>query len=142
LEIAEKTTTMLVVALATIGVNLVLNVLLISRYGYPAAAASSLVSYLFYVAVVYRFSGKYIRMVVSWGSMGRIATACVVACLCYVGIRYAGESYALSGVYTAVLSTIAFALSYGVTLYATRELVAEKQQLGHWVHRFQSSQTR
>jgi O-antigen/teichoic acid export membrane protein len=75
LEVAGRTGVMLGVAAGAAAVNLALCFAFVGRYGYRAAAVITLLTYVGYVAVVYVFARRYVRVGIPAWSLARVLAA-------------------------------------------------------------------
>ena len=127
LELAERTLTMSLSALAAATLNLVLNFVLVPRYGFVGSSYATLVSYGTYCVVIWFQS----RSAMKWSvRVRRIAVYLGIAALIAAGIQYAfhrwgvltqagqGPSYLQLGVETVVY-LVAFTTIL-VTLFGRR----------------------
>ncbi len=128
LEIAERTGVMLAVVAATALLNLALNLVLIPRYGVPAAAVVTCGSYLLYAVAVYLFSRSYARLRVSPATLLRVGAAGLGG---WLALRLAAGSVAAGlapGPRVAAEAAFAGAV-YVAVLLATGELAMELRRL-------------
>ena len=127
LELREKTRTMMVVAVLSALLNLLLNLWLVPRYGYIAAAYTTLVSYIFYTGLIYAET----RSVVPWTiDRGPALTAMVAALGAYALAALASRTWAPVLILTA--GSLLFIILFG-TLFlsmsrATRTAVKQYLQ--------------
>jgi len=128
LEIAERTGVMLAVAAATAVLNLGLNLLLIPRFGVPAAAVVTFASYLLYAVVVYLFSRRYARIRVALATLLRVAFAGLAAWLA-VDLAHGSAVASLGALPRVVLIALLAGVVYIAVLLATGELAAEQRRL-------------
>jgi O-antigen/teichoic acid export membrane protein len=128
LEILEKTRLMLLLVVAAAGLNVVLNLVLIPRYGYNGAAAATFLSYLVYPLLVYLVSAKGIAWRLPWRSVGRTAAAALVMAGVMLGLKsiLPGNIPPLIGVIIAALIGL---LVYIVILLVLKELRPYEKQL-------------
>lgn len=140
LEIANRTQVMMGVAALTAFLNVMLNLLLVGQYGYQAAAVVTLISYVFYMVVVYRYSRQYLRLRIPWKSVLRTSVAGATAGVC---LRLVKQVLMTTLTNTALGIGLSLLLSSGVyvvILIASGELAPECRQLLAVIRRYQSSQ--
>jgi len=70
LEFTERTRLMFILCLSVAGLNLGLNIILVPIYGYPAAAYSTLISYVAYAIIVGIAGQRFVRWRVKLRSVG------------------------------------------------------------------------
>jgi len=75
LEARRRTGRIFVAAAIAAGANVVLNLLLIPRFGYTAAAVATLTSYVLLLVGIVVYCGREARMVVPWKSVVRLLVA-------------------------------------------------------------------
>ncbi|MFQ5512390.1 MAG: polysaccharide biosynthesis C-terminal domain-containing protein, partial [Candidatus Krumholzibacteriia bacterium] len=112
LEILEKTGVMLRLVTVAAGVNIVLNFIVIPRYGYHGAAVTTLVSYLTYPVMVWWVSRQHIR----WYVTRRTGVNLVVSGAAMTAAVY-GARVLLAGRMPPVAAVVA-AVVAGLLLYA------------------------
>lgn len=71
-EITGNTKSMLFYVLISVGINILLNIILIPYFGYVGAAIASLISYASYPVFIYFTSKKLIKWIIPWKSIGNI----------------------------------------------------------------------
>jgi len=86
LEVAARTHIMLYVGMLTVFLNILFNLLFVSKYGYQASAIIMVASYIFYSIVIYMFSRQYIKLFFPWRTILRIGIAGCISTICLVGI--------------------------------------------------------
>ncbi len=59
-------------------INLILNIIFVPRFGIVAAAASTMLSYVFSLVFMSYYSLKYMRLDVDWLSIGKCILAAIV----------------------------------------------------------------
>lgn len=79
LELTERTALMFQLAGVTAMVNIVLNLMLVPRFGYPAAAFTTLASYLLYPVLVHRAAPAGMPWRIPWATIARAWAAGLVA---------------------------------------------------------------
>ena len=138
LEVTNRTLLMLGVAAVTVAMNVVLNVLLVDRFGYQASATIALFSYLFYMLASYRFSKKYIRIHVSPHVVVHIVIADGLAFLAiWSMLRLLPDVLgSLGGI---LLIVLLFSLVYLATLVMVGELNAKRRVLISRIHRLRAA---
>jgi O-antigen/teichoic acid export membrane protein len=87
LELAERTGLMFGLVSVTAVFNLALNFLLVPAYGYPAAAWTTLASYLLYPVLVYRASRRLWPWRIPWATVVRAAASGLLAGALAVVVR-------------------------------------------------------
>ncbi|MBA7678252.1 lipid II flippase MurJ [subsurface metagenome] len=140
LEIAERTKVMLGVAVITVCLNIVLNLIFIKRFGYPAAAIMALFSYLFYMFVVYRFSRRYLRLRFSLKSCFRIAIASGISGVCLWIVKQYTRDALTSSAFSIIVTILLFGCVYLLILNISGELSTEIKKLLKIIKRYRSSQ--
>ena len=78
LEVMEKTRVMLVLVAVCVSLNILLNLVFVPRYGYQAAAVTTLVSFLAYPLLVYRASRDALPWAVPWRTLATVTVASVI----------------------------------------------------------------
>ncbi len=73
----KKTKLIMADTLMAAGLNIVLNFALVPRFGYMAAAYNTLASYGLLLFVTWLQSRRYMRWIIPWGELARIAAACL-----------------------------------------------------------------
>jgi O-antigen/teichoic acid export membrane protein len=129
LEIAERTRSMMSVAMFCAGLNIGLNLLFIGKYGYPTAAVSALLSYLIYTVIVYSLSRRYVRVRLSWGSVARVMTAAAFACISLGIGKHVLTAIVSNLLIWIMISIFFFTCIYLLVLNFLGELTAEKRRL-------------
>jgi O-antigen/teichoic acid export membrane protein len=136
LEIAKRTGIMMGVAALTAFLNVTLNLSLVGQYGYAAAAVVALISYVFYMVVVYSFSRQYVRLRIPWKSVFRICVAGGSAGVCLWLVKHTMIITIIGSALTIGLSILLFSGIYLIMLIVSGELMAERQQFMAIVSRY------
>ena len=128
LEIREKTRLMLALVIVAAGLNVVLNLVLIPRYGYNGAAVATFLSYLVYPLLVYWVSRRDIAWRLQWRSVGRTAAAALAMGAAMLGLKTVlpGNIPPLGEVIIAALIGL---IVYIVILLVLKELRPYERQL-------------
>ena len=79
LELAERTRLMFLLVAVCALVNIILNLIFVPRYGYPAAAVTTLASNAVYPILVHLASRRLIPWRIPWAAMAQVSAAGVVA---------------------------------------------------------------
>ncbi len=79
LELSERTGLMFRLAGVTAMVNIALNLMLIPRFGYAAAAFTTLACYLLYPVLVHRATPEGMPWRIPWGTIARACVAGIIA---------------------------------------------------------------
>jgi O-antigen/teichoic acid export membrane protein len=103
---------MLLLVTMAAGLNVVLNLIFIPRYGYNGAAAATFLSYLVYPLLVYRVSRAEIPWRLQWRSAGRTVAAVLVMAAVMLGLKGV-----LAGVVHPLIEILVAAL-LGLAVYA------------------------
>ncbi|PKP61715.1 hypothetical protein CVT91_02155 [Candidatus Atribacteria bacterium HGW-Atribacteria-1] len=98
--------------------NLGLNFLLIPKYGYVAAAITTLISYIFLLILMIFFSRKLFIWQFPFKSLVKVAYASVVM---GIVVYYVGNSLTSSNLLNLILSIIIGVVVYLLTLFLLRE---------------------
>ena len=122
-ELSAQTTVIFRNSAISGGVNMLLNVILLPRFGYMAAAVSTFLGFLLYFLLSKLESRKYMKWTLPWACYARIcgAAAAMAAAVYGLSALLPGNWYwlvALIGVGVIV---------YGLLLYVTGELAPEVQ---------------
>ena len=110
LGLHKRTTIIMIDSLIAAALNVGLNVLLIPRYGYMACAWNTLFSYAFLLALTWIQSRRFMRWVVPWAALTRVAAAA----LCMAAVVYAMTANLPFG-----LALLAAQFFVGVCVYAS-----------------------
>jgi O-antigen/teichoic acid export membrane protein len=110
LELAERTRTMFLLVLVTALANIALNLLLVPRYGYIAAAWTTLACNTLYPVLVYVAAQRHVAWRIPWTSLAPIAAASALAGLAAWLVRER-----LNG--AAALWNLGAAVLVGLTVY-------------------------
>lgn len=89
LELSERTDILFVLAAIVAALNVALNFVFIPRYGYPAAAVTTLASALLYPVLVHWVSRRYVPWRIPWGTLVEASVAAGLAMLAGVFVRRA-----------------------------------------------------
>lgn len=127
LEIARRTGIMMGVAILTAVLNVMLNLLFVGQYGYPAAAVITLISYAFYMVVVYGFSRQYVRIRIPWKSVFRICVAGGITGACLWLVKRAMVFIPMDSVLGIALCILLSGGIYLIVLTISGELTPERQ---------------
>jgi O-antigen/teichoic acid export membrane protein len=122
LEVMEKTRVMMALVTVSAALNLALNFVFVPRYGYTAAATTTLVGYASYPILVHWVGRRHLRWRVPWRTVSiAVLAAGVMSVVMYVFGRTVGAHspwlILVGG------SAIGF-LSYAALLYVTRQVRA------------------
>lgn len=129
LEIAKRTGVMMGVALVTAFVNVTLNLLLVSEYGYTAAAVIALISHVFYTVVVYTFSRHYVRVRIPWKSVLRICVAGGSAGMCLWLLKQAVIKTTIDSTLGIGIGVLLCSCVYVIGLIVSGEVMLQGQPL-------------
>jgi len=135
-----KKTGFISLAIALAGIlNLALNLLFIPRYGIMAAAVSTVVSYVFLLALMVVVSRRFFVWAFPWRTLGRVASASAVM----GGIMAATVHLLKTGTMVKIaVSGMAGIFMYFVLLYGLREFSHEEIQTAvRWVRRLRQRET-
>ena len=123
LELTERTALMFQLAGVTAMVNIALNLMLIPRFGYPAAAFTTLASYLLYPVLVHRVAPEGMPWRIPWTTIARAGVAGLVAAgLALATRRVLGGAPPIVVVCTVTLVVTA---AYAALLLAWRRFVRQ-----------------
>jgi O-antigen/teichoic acid export membrane protein len=136
LEIAKRTGVMMGVAALTAFLNVMLNLLLVGQYGYAASAVVTLISYVFYIVVAYRFSRQYVRPLIPWKSVFRICVAGGSAGICLWLIKQAITTTTIDSALRIGLGILLSSGIYLIVLIVSGELMPEGQRFQAVVSRY------
>jgi O-antigen/teichoic acid export membrane protein len=117
LHLARRSEQLLLVTLISIAVNLVGNWYTVPAHGYNACGIVRLVSNAVLVIAVAAFSRRYLRWVIPWNSLGRIALAAAITGVC---LHMAAAWLPVN------LLTLGALLVLGATLYAAALLLTRE----------------
>lgn len=87
LELHNKTGLMMIVGLAAAGVNVLLNLIAVPRYGYIGAAYTTLFSYFFYAVVIGAIGWKYVPWKLPTKALILSSILVIVATVTAVSVR-------------------------------------------------------
>ncbi|MFH1149465.1 MAG: flippase [Actinomycetota bacterium] len=89
----EKRTSLTLIPIGTAALsNILINLVLIPRYGFPGAAWATMISYALYLAIAVVLSSRYMRWQFPWGASARIGLASAVMGAGLWGMERAGLS--------------------------------------------------
>jgi len=117
LEFRNKTKIMFLYVLLCAAIKIALGIIFIPRYGYLAAAVTSLISFLAYPLLVYFGTRRDIRWRIPWLSVLRILTASVAPIILFMIVRITR----IGIVPTILIDTILMAPLYALGLYLLKE---------------------
>jgi O-antigen/teichoic acid export membrane protein len=121
----KKTSLITVSAIAAGLLNMVLNIVFIPRYGYVAAAVTTLVSYVSLLCLTAWFSRRVFVWEFPWRSLVHVAVASgVMAVILYI----AGHAIRLGPLATLMICTSIGLGVYGLALLVLREFSPEELQ--------------
>lgn len=125
LELKEKTAVMCALVLVTAVANVALNLVFVPRYGYFAAAVTTLVSFLLYPLLVYATVRSHVRWSIPWGTIGRASAASLMTAAGLVaGKRGLPEAVPVASVlFGGVVAGVAV---YAALLVVTKEITREE----------------
>ncbi len=111
LELAERTHVMFVLVAITAAFDFVLNLIFVPKYGYAAAAWTTLVSYALYPVLVHWISRRYIPWRIPWRAIAVAVVGGVFAGSVGAACRPAFHSLPpiVSGSLTAIVVVLAYA---------------------------------
>ncbi|MFH2145331.1 MAG: oligosaccharide flippase family protein [Candidatus Omnitrophota bacterium] len=112
LELAEKTRPIFFSIFVCIILNILLNIIFIPKFGYIAAAATTLVSFMFYPILIYRLTPPAMRWAMPWRSLGSGLSSCLAS----AGILVILKKYFFCG--ETGLFLIGFLMMLGLVIYA------------------------
>jgi len=115
LELAEKTKAIFFSISVCIILNIMLNVIFIPKFGYIAAAVTTLVSFMFYPILTYRLTPASVRWIIPWRSLGNS----IISCLISAGILFALKTILLceTGIFSLFFLIMLGLVIYVVVLY-------------------------
>lgn len=120
LEVNRKTLTMLLLAIACSVVNVILNSLLVGRFGYVAAGWSTLISFSLYPVLAYIVTFRGLRWHVPWRAiLWLVVGGAISAVLAYYGVN---RLDALGAFGRAAVNGVMVVVVTGVVLLAAREI--------------------
>jgi len=121
----KKTVLIMVSFLTAAGLNIILNLLLIRRYGYLAAAATTLISYLVLFFMIAGLSRRYLTWVFPVKSLVRIlfASGCMGVASYFIGKGLTG-----SAIINLVLGVTSGGIIYFVVLFVLGEVSFKELQ--------------
>lgn len=88
LELLEKTNLMLTFVTVSACLNLVLNIIIVPKFGYLGASVTTFISYLSYSILVYHFSKSRIPWRIPWETFYRVLLSIVLTGAVLTGLRY------------------------------------------------------
>jgi O-antigen/teichoic acid export membrane protein len=121
LELAERTRTLLALIVLVAVTNVVLNLVIVPRFGYVGAAYTTVGSFLLYPALVYPITRSSIPWLIPWAGAVKVALCALGAAVVFWGVRAGLEPHAPVFVWLVVAGVLGLAV-YGVLLFATRVL--------------------
>jgi O-antigen/teichoic acid export membrane protein len=86
IKLLEKTRIMLLLVSVCCVINIVLNFIFVPKYGYFAAAVTTMASHAVYPVLVYFVTKRYLAWVIPWRSVFNIVLAGAVASACWWGV--------------------------------------------------------
>ncbi len=121
IKLLEKTRVMFVLVAICCIVNVVLNLIIVPRYGYQGAAFTTFVSFALYPIMLYGVTRRYIAWVIPWRSVFHITLAGLGGALAewLVKIALTGKAHV---VFVLAVGLVAGCAAYLVVLYVLREL--------------------
>ena len=119
LEFREKTNIMFIYVMICTVVKIALNLFLIPRYGYMAAAFAAMVCFFLYPILVYYGTKSDIKWNIPWASVVRISFASFILAITLILIKNVFE---LSSLTLLVISGILMILVYPICLFIVKEL--------------------
>ena len=125
LSFYKKTHLSMICIIASGLLNLGLNFLLIPKYGYMAAAVTTLISYAFLLVLMIFVSRRFFVWEFPFKSLGKISCASAVMGLV---IYYVGNSFTSSTLINLILSICVGAIVYALLLILLQELKKEEIQ--------------
>lgn len=121
IKLREKTGVMLLLVTICCVVNIILNLVFVPKYGYFAAAVTTMASHAMYPVMVYFVTKRYLAWVIPWRSIANIIVSGAVASGGWWGVKWLlmGKIH--------ILLILAIALVVGMLIYlgalsVTREL--------------------
>lgn len=114
LEIKEKTGTMFFLVFICVALNIVLNLIFIPKYGYIAAAITTLISYMIYPIIVYFVTRLYLRWQIPWRSMTNIVVSSVLTGGILASLKYTIFNGFLDIVYLFIFTILGLLLYIGI----------------------------
>jgi O-antigen/teichoic acid export membrane protein len=121
-----KRTNLIMISIVSSGLlNLLLNIWLVPKYGYIAAAATTLISYIFLLVVMVVISRRYFIWEFPFRSLGKIALASVVMGAVVYPV---GNSLTRSTLLNLVLGIVVGVIVYGLMLFLLQEPQKEEIQ--------------
>ncbi len=87
IKLLEKTRVTVALVSVCCVVNIVLNLILVPKYGYQGAAVSTLVGYALYPVLVYWIARRYLEWRIPWRSVFNITSAALVGSLVWWGSK-------------------------------------------------------
>lgn len=120
-ELLEKTVYLFLLSGIAASINLVLNILFVPAYGFIAAAVTTMVSYLSYIAFSLFFSRRYFKIVFNFFSLFRVTVCTVIMgmTLCVIGLNM---SY---GIINLIILLVVGFVFYFISLLVSGEIKAE-----------------
>lgn len=110
LELAERTKTIFFSISTCVILNIFLNIIFIPKFGYVAAAATTLASFLLYPVLTYNLAPHYLKWEIPWRSVANGIISCMVS----AGILFILESFFLCG---AGIFSLFFLIILGLVIY-------------------------
>ena len=128
IKLLEKTRVMFVLVTICCIVNIVLNLIIVPRYGYQGAAFTTFVSYALYPIMLYGVSRRYIAWVIPWRSVVNITLAGLGGALAGWGVKFAltGKAHVI---FILGVGLVAGCVAYMGVLVAVRELREHEMRL-------------
>jgi O-antigen/teichoic acid export membrane protein len=126
LLIQKKSVTLLFINLSGGILNIILNFLLIPRFGILGAAYATLVTYIFILLVTYNISSKYLKINIDWKLISKVLIISIIMVVLIISIGSTTDSLILD----LFLKTIIGIMFFGSSLLAVdremRNLIFQK----------------
>lgn len=123
-ELQENTKMIFYLMMAAAVFNIILNIIFVPQYGFYAAAITTVLSYVLYLALAIFFSYRDFRWKISISSLVKISIATLIMTL----IIKKFISIIDGDIITLVVSIIIGLISYGLALLVTGEVTAEAKE--------------
>jgi len=127
LELKEQTRLLLGLILIAALANIVLNLIVVPRYGYVGAAVTTLISYTLYPLLLYPVTRRYVPWRIPWKGAFKVLIAAAVAAGVFWTVRLPLAGHAHPVVYMVIAGLLGLA-AYAVVIVGTKAVRRDELQ--------------